>query len=865
MIKYTRLFSNLTHLNLSHNQITSTKHMEQLVSLQSLQLDHNQITDVAQLTPLTRLPDLMQLSLKGNPLERARPQGMRVDVLNMFREQRMHRLPPNATFRQVQAILPVLDGKLASIGELKAIRDRTYRRLETAIVFANAEENWVSVQQQQQQEQQSTTTMNTEEAGSGVSRLQRKRRQRRRKASISEKVDSQTDTVIFVEHQVDPDFQPLVAFKVDDVMLSLSVQDSLLWKEPDNEQTDAESLEAQDEGDRRLSQPFAYLIDGLIEGEHAIIKSPDLFERLSDSYKNVYVATNGGLETKGLTQAVDESLPLAPDNNDDEQLKSAFDLALLSPIHKNAHDRDDGPELKESATTAATTVDADMEPLLNNEASPFKASETGQEVEETPSRTPSLMHLESDHSGSQPSSSFSPFRLNFHQVASYGGLLVQDESMSVGGLGSPQPSQPGGGQSSKKLFLLAEEHASYRGPKLYEQVNVLDNLDLYFRSFVFDMSRHDLPADTTDDEEEWLSILGEYPKIQVWPVDRRYREAVKEKAVLAGKITPKEEIRKVWQEKVIACGQPALRRLTPNRGARYGFHGELLWSAASTTHLTPEIIAENRQVIICLTDMSLYIVLDHDSVTEKTKDQSRTFPLPIPRGATFCHAKWPHALAYHPLQTLKSISIGFGFQRLTLRFANTTFPVPDDFCYVLLTSNKTETIALLKELQTLSNEAKSAAALAMSEAALVIENDDRHVLDALGTAVSPDSIGTIFHYQILFQRWKSGDRGMARRVCVLTETKLFLLDEDYVGDGSESVDATRPNSCLGDTMYRLVDSSDLQHVTMIQAADADPSAITIAIRPLNRLQRTHNWRLVCRNGIGAERLVEDIRKAIALL
>ena len=91
-----------------------------------------------------------------------------------------------------------------------------------------------------------------------------------------------------------------------------------------------------------------------------------------------------------------------------------------------------------------------------------------------------------------------------------------------------------------------------------------------------------------------------------------------------------------------------------------------------------------------------------------------------------------------------------------------------------MTSNKIETIALLKEIQELVNESRAAAGLASSAAddAIKIENDDRHVLDALGVAVEPDIIGAVLHYQILQQYWKHGERGAVRRVCFVTDTKL---------------------------------------------------------------------------------------------
>jgi hypothetical protein len=63
-------------------------------------------------------------------------------------------------------------------------------------------------------------------------------------------------------------------------------------------------------------------------------------------------------------------------------------------------------------------------------------------------------------------------------------------------------------------------------------------------------------------------------------------------------------------------------------------------------------------------------------------------------------------------------------------------------------------------------------------------------------------------------------------------------------------------------VYRLVDSAEMKQISEVKAADADPNAITIVIRALSRMQRSHNWRLLCHNRNDAERLVEDVRKAV---
>ena len=137
------------------------------------------------------------------------------------------------------------------------------------------------------------------------------------------------------------------------------------------------------------------------------------------------------------------------------------------------------------------------------------------------------------------------------------------------------------------------------------------------------------------------------------------------------------------------------------------------------------------------------------------------------------------------------------------------------------------------------------------------------MLDSLHRVVdsSNQSIGTILHFQIVQQQWKHGDRGTVRRVCVITDTMILLLDEDYAADGHDLSSVTVEGKRMADARYRLVDQAALSLVSQVQAANADPRAITIIINP-STLSRTKRWRLICRDREGAERLVEDARKAL---
>jgi len=463
------------------------------------------------------------------------------------------------------------------------------------------------------------------------------------------------------------------------------------------------------------------------------------------------------------------------------------------------------------------------------------------------------------------------------------------------------------------LYHLAESKSKFLGMEQDRSLMVLTNLDLYFKTFVFPDFVPDMDTDHLTDEDNtdtWQSIFFRFPRVQLYSKDRELREQARSKLpakpLLNGEID-RETCLRVWKENVVACGKPSLRRLPPNRTAHFGFHGDLSWVDGKVN-----TVSECRHVILCLTDICIYIILDNDSFTSKVKAsataattladkasrstgatlasstsatapytpeskifqsiaaKARKFPAPIPSDTRFSQALWPHAVACHPLRDITGITIGFGFQRLALRVRNNAYPSAVDFTYQLLTSNKLETVELVQELQQLVKDVKL---LEVGQTSFIgsatddfikIDNDDKIFLDSLAAAVAPEPLGLVLHYQILKQRWNHGQRGAVRRVCVVTDAQIYLLDEGYVGDGAVSMDAMNGRR-LGSPVFRLIDAAGLEHIAEVRAADADPNAITIVIRPNGKLLRTHRWRLLCRDRTGAEKLVEDVRKGMSMV
>ena len=443
----------------------------------------------------------------------------------------------------------------------------------------------------------------------------------------------------------------------------------------------------------------------------------------------------------------------------------------------------------------------------------------------------------------------------------------QDDDSCLSSLGASRDDIP----KRVNKFQLAEENCSYDGPDSSRGMKVVENKQMYFEQFVFPTSVPDLPENVLEemeeDQEDWQLIAMYYPRIQLWPDDRRLLELervrISSSMHRADWTTNRERFLRVWEEDLVPCGKPAMRRLPPNRKHRLGFHGDKLFVNSADV----DAYAECRKVLLCLSSKAFYVIPEKDDVTMRHKQQSnkRTFPLPLDPADRFRDAPWPHAVARHGLEQLEAICIGFEFQRLTLRFRNPSLPKSDPFVYVLLTGDKRASVRILQEIQKLAKDLSDnygVSNLDKNSSTIDIENDSHIVLDSLNSLsdLQGQSIGTIMHFQIVHQQWKHGDRGTVRRVCVITDTKILLLDEDYAADGHDISSVTIKGKNMADARYRLVDHAQLSLVSQVQAANTDPRSITIIINP-SALSRTKRWRLVCRDREGAERLVDDARRA----
>ena len=406
-------------------------------------------------------------------------------------------------------------------------------------------------------------------------------------------------------------------------------------------------------------------------------------------------------------------------------------------------------------------------------------------------------------------------------------------------------------------FGAMEQSSIFDGPLAYENFYIANLFELYFRSYVFPSSSHNESIDLYDE----LSSFTKLPRIQIYQTDRDLMMWTLSKSTtnamvnVADYLLLEEKLVRVSKEEVLPCGNASIARISPPEKNCRGFHGELLYQG-----LNPLKTIDSLKLILCVSNRALYIIPDFQQNVDKRKG----FPSGIPTNAQFKDAVWPHALSRHPLKYLRKIVIGFSFQHLRLSFMlpglrDEHFATPDNLCYnyLILTRDKKRTIELLQSIQSASKDDVS---LVDQNHQISIENNDRIFLDAIGTALEPKPFGgVVINYQIVQQMWLHGDREPVRRSVVLTDEQIILFDENFDDDSLFSYvdnDMKKKYSSL-----KVVDIAELNNILEICAASEDPRQITLVIRAPSRMRRSHRWRLICKDGINAEGLIDDVRKA----
>ncbi|KAL7521870.1 hypothetical protein ACHAWX_006562 [Stephanocyclus meneghinianus] len=787
---------NVKELILSGNEITSSQGLDRLFSLERLSLDQNKIQHLATISGLAKLPFLTNFDLKGNPLEIADPESCRIEVFNLFREVRCKSMPKNATYRDMQQLLPVLDSVLATKDELVAIKNLTFRQTVGSLEAIDyidtgmTDNNEIKVDVSGQNKGRRVTKMSTSRTvHCRIARSFLNDDNLRERKLFYERVDDQILDAKVNEFPVQYKLEEIITSIRPNIDLSdQSIVNDTQTYQRSRTQSSFSQCKLDNVPSEKSDTPFRYSLPAslLVEADGDVWNPVPVCVTLPDYELSDH-------ENEILTH-IDSSVVLHESESPE----------LSSPL---SYDEDYVP----STDVAGGVSDVYFKNMYSDAVSDHEPPESTHELDEL-TTTKSMFE----------------------------GIWEQTYRDNVASV----PDASGSATSTKPTAIdynSEELNAVYDGPPDYSSISVASDLDLYFDTYVFPGKSSGKDSQEEASRKEVLVT----PRIQLFKFDR---DSLVERSKNHGDLI--ERYIGVWRENILACGSYARARLNPIKMLKRSFHGDNVTKSGKDV-----FVSKSRKVVVCLSSSAIYFIVDDDVTLNQNTPTNvkRAFPSKIPSGATFGDAYWAHALIRHSLECLAGITIGFQFQRLLLRFSvSNASGLSLEYSYVLLTSNKLQTISLLQKLQSHVNDVQQNSG---QRHAILIENDDKVFLDSLGARTDE----VVIHYQILHQCWKRGDRAAARRSFVLTDSTIYLLDETYNGDGSTHDKSTKR---LGDISLDVIDSANLNRVTEIRAANEDPRMITLVILPFNKLKRAHRWRLVCNDGEGAERLIDDVRKTM---
>lgn len=245
-------------------------------------------------------------------------------------------------------------------------------------------------------------------------------------------------------------------------------------------------------------------------------------------------------------------------------------------------------------------------------------------------------------------------------------------------------------------------------------------------------------------------------------------------------------------------------------------------------------------MVFVLTDINFYVVLDNFSSVQKFADA----PLPVLRRV-------------HPLETLRSCTLYFGFQRCSLEFCDDDMDymtrnrrsndTPTSASYIIITRDKSRTHPIITAAPQHANALRLAREPPLSK--VYLQNKDAQLLDAVSDMVH--SVGgdesDIVHYQMLYQIWKQKPGIAVPRTFIITPRMFLLCDEDV---------SSR------DVIIKLVDSVMIKDIHKVRPED-DPLKLSLIMKPAGMSFSKRKWRMLADTSMTMSRVLDEIRKALA--
>ena len=550
------------------------------------------------------------------------PESCRIKVFNLFREVRCNGLPKNATFRDMQRLLPILDNELATKDELVALKDLTFRQTVIPVDSMLPPENKNGYTDSKHIDDSSEISINMPDSSSGgIRRIVKSSPAKsahfrmagsasleKRAAGRLERFHGHVDRLF---ERKDGRRQVSVQFNMTELITSIRPQmntgDTSTVGERDRNSCSG-VLRAMSFSSHRSEGKDGNTVASSPAAAFPFSLPSALLAEADDDVWTPY--THLDLIVPSDTIIWD----ITPSDDDIEQ--NATDELVLENEAIEHDDVASDPPIEEPNENIGphphTHVDEGS--VRPNDATQISSFSQGQEsVDENG-------HVNDYDNADEETSDLKSGKSMFGGIweQSYRDNVTRNTKAVLESIDSTERTTP-----ALLDFNAAEQNSQYDGPSDYGPLFVSSDLDLYFDSYVFhrDSSEGDL-------QEGSSKGVITAPKIQLFKFDRDLlinSGTTSHSTILPSTTDFHERFIGVWKEDVLACGSYARSRLSNKSVPKRGFHGETVTHAGKDT-----MISESRKFILCLSDSALYFIIDDEISPQKSTGGKRTFPSRVP-------------------------------------------------------------------------------------------------------------------------------------------------------------------------------------------------------------------------------------------
>lgn len=389
----------------------------------------------------------------------------------------------------------------------------------------------------------------------------------------------------------------------------------------------------------------------------------------------------------------------------------------------------------------------------------------------------------------------------------------------------------------------------YSGAEEYASLDVMENLELYFREQIFGTykSTGDAPYIRLQASTR-LSIQD--TKTASSPRTNKASDDI----IFISPPSRPERFMALFCEEVLLIDKPKPSWKPPHASKN---HPSPSVDSLSSSPLPekPMKVSEEKSIkmIIALTNTMIY-VLRYDELV----------------GKRFLDAPIPVLVNSHDIVDLMYCSIFFGFQRCLLSFIgnrSSTISIEPTYAfidfhnideissefltsYMIVTRDKARTYPIITKIPQISNAARGLLAGEKPYRNVRINNRDdeltNQVIEKIKQLGSYDP--DVVHYQMLYQTWRKHPGVLLPRTIILTPSLFLLIEEDLY---------------CKDVRINLIDNAPAKDVHKVILED-DPSMITIIFKPSSKMfSMKRKWRLVAAYPTAVTRLYDECKRLCA--